>query len=419
MKKKRILRWFGVLLLLLLLSAAGIVLFWEKLPYQSAAETQIRRALSERGFNVTSLLVEKLSGEEAILTDIRLGKDPSLYASRMSAEYQFSEIRHGKLRSLTVDQPQIHLYQKDDGWRVGGLESLPVSESPGGVLDGDSIRALLPEKLGLTKGILNITAKNWAVVAPFDASADNAGAMTLTIPKLEATGLPRPVPPLAIKGKGKLEKDAMLWTFTVTGPDGAGGTGNVRLPFANPASGSAWIARAQYPWGGGWLRATKFDLPLAMNKPVDLTLEFENVDIASLLNDASGGKVQATGRVSGKLPVIYYPDGRIELNEGTADGLEKGTITVAPELIPGENQAQIETLRAALKNFQYTSLKIRVSQTADQKSTIHLALEGSNPNALEGRQVRLNVNLKGDILPLIQQSLLPIQDIRTLLKTKE
>ena len=60
-----------------------------------------------------------------------------------------------------------------------------------------------------------------------------------------------------------------------------------------------------------------------------------------------------------------------------------------------------------------------VKDSQEDKSKITLTLEGNNPEAFEGRPIKLNVNIGGDVLPLIQQSILPLNDVKQLLDLQD
>jgi hypothetical protein len=92
---------------------------------------------------------------------------------------------------------------------------------------------------------------------------------------------------------------------------------------------------------------------------------------------------------------------------------------VAPELIPGAGHQELETVRKALENFDYQSLDIQIMSGSDGTAGISLKLSGHNPEAFEGREVKLNINFTGDILPLIEQSVLPFNDLGQLLRNEE
>ena len=192
----------------------------------------------------------------------------------------------------------------------------------------------------------------------------------------------------------------------------------LNMPIKHPLTGKLLVKHLEFPWGGGHIAVDALNLPLAMNKPIAVNIQLHEVQLATLLQEIGEDKVKAVGKISGMFPVTYHPNGRITLQEGVAEALEAGTLFVSPDLLPGDND-QLALARSTLENFHYTKLQIRVSSPDGKKSAIHLMLEGRNPNAADARTVKLNINLTGDILPLIQQSLLPFNDLKMLLNTQE
>lgn len=188
----------------------------------------------------------------------------------------------------------------------------------------------------------------------------------------------------------------------------------ISLPVGNPSNGTLTVQQLHFPWGGGKISLKPVTIPLALNKPIQLGFELDKVELVQLLATLGEGKISGTGEISGVLPITYHPNGTVTLQDGNAAALTAGTISVAPSLLPGDN-AQLAVARTTLENFHYTKLGISVSSDKKKKSTIHLTLQGNNPDAFDGRQVNLNVNLTGDVLPLIQQSVLPINNLKALL----
>ena len=212
-------------------------------------------------------------------------------------------------------------------------------------------------------------------------------------PEVNFSGLPEPLPPIKI---------------------GA----NFLVPLENPSNGTLALNELVIPWAGGEVSTKPVMFALSMDKPIFVTLKLNQVNLSEVLSKISDGGVQGTGRVSGILPIVYYPDGRIDLRPGDATAIETGTITVSPQLLPGDN-AQLELTRNALQNFQYTTLQIVVSSDAANKPVLKFTIEGTNPQAFGERPVKLNVSVSGDFLPLIQQSMLAINDIKQLLLIQE
>lgn len=175
------------------------------------------------------------------------------------------------------------------------------------------------------------------------------------------------------------------------------------------------IARASVPFGGGEVYTEKVDIPLYGERALPLTLKLDRVELGQLLPLVAGGKAKGTGTLSGALPVTILRNGDIVIGSGEARAPGDGTISIGPDVLPGGSE-QLDQVKRALQNFHYTRLQIHVSSPSGQKPVILLALEGNNPDAFEGRTVKLNIRLSGDVESLIRGTLLPLADPAELLK---
>lgn len=175
------------------------------------------------------------------------------------------------------------------------------------------------------------------------------------------------------------------------------------------------IVKAGMPWKEGRLAAENVAVQLKGDKPVKLALEVSNVSIAELMGALTGDRVSATGAISGTLPVLVKRIGEIQLLQGELKAGGPGSITMPPDVIPGDNE-QVALVRQILENLQYTSLSITTSVGEDGETGVLMTLEGNNPKVYDGRPVKLNVNLTGDVLEFIQQNILLLTSPETLLK---
>ncbi len=189
----------------------------------------------------------------------------------------------------------------------------------------------------------------------------------------------------------------------------------LKVPHAETKGDVLVLRSVATGWGGGQISTGEVQVPVALDKPIRVALRFSAVNLGQLLDEAAQGKVKGTGRVSGTLPVVWHPGGKIDLSGGMAKALEAGTLAISPEAIPAGNEGTMAQVRAALANFQYRTLDMKFDSEGD-KTIIRLTVEGNSPDAFDGRPVRLNVNLSGDIIPLLQQTVLPIADPRQFLK---
>ena len=179
--------------------------------------------------------------------------------------------------------------------------------------------------------------------------------------------------------------------------------------------GRLTIANAEAQWEGGTL--TTKDAELSWNGPELLVANIvvTQVPLNRLMQLFSGGRATATGKVSGALPVIVYADRTLAVHQGILKAAGKGSITVSPELIPVDNP-QVGLVRDVLKDFHYTLFSMDVTSGKDKKLSMFLQLHGNNPEVYNGRQVNLNIRLGGDVLSLIEQSVMPMTDPKLLMR---
>lgn len=461
-RKKKIFRLaVAALLCLIIISGLGIYFFWEKLPYQNEVSRQIQGILSGYGIDAKKIKVESISSSVAIFSNMQLGEKPALEIGRMTARYSIGGLRNGHVNLLGMDGAVVEVYQdKTQSWQIGGFESLQLPASEGSAFspyDADGLRSKLPSGIVVANSTLQVNGHALEATIPFEGmyqgapnpnislqlptvsvSLGNYG-MTATRGLIDAelnpeskewegkidaykviiTGLPQEIPQMRLTGTFSANEKTSKGDFTLSdAKKNHHAQVAISIPNADPENGIINIKSLQFPYAGGLVRTGSIKAPLSGDAPVKIDLHFENLSLTELAALASGGKVQATGQISGTLPLTYYPDGKIILHDGTASAKESGMIIVSPENIPGGDREEIQIVRTALQNFHYTTLSLQVLSGADKRSIIQLKVEGNNPDAFGGKKVKLNVNLTGDILPMIQQSLQSLNDVGSLLRSE-
>lgn len=171
-------------------------------------------------------------------------------------------------------------------------------------------------------------------------------------------------------------------------------------------------------WEGADISSPMVAYNLSKDKPTYIPLVVRDLQLNRLLSLLSNEKAQGTGNVSGGVELVMYPDGTFGLGDGVFSADGGGKISIAPEALPGQG-AQIDMARQAFSNFNYINLSIRLIPDKKNKVIIRLLLEGSNPDAFDGSDIKLTLNLTGDVLELLQQSLFPITDPAKLLDTEK
>lgn len=173
----------------------------------------------------------------------------------------------------------------------------------------------------------------------------------------------------------------------------------------DPKKSLLTVAEVVFPWGGGILSAQNVKVPLVDKPSYNIRLTVSRVSAEALLRELIGNRAGASGSISGTLPVTITPAGDIVFRQGSLASDGAGVITVSPDVIPGDNP-QVALVREVLTNFHYTSLSLQINSGKGNKVELGLRIEGKNPDVQQGREVKMNVNLTGDVLDLVRQNLL-------------
>ncbi|MDX1975703.1 MAG: YdbH domain-containing protein [Rickettsiales bacterium] len=169
------------------------------------------------------------------------------------------------------------------------------------------------------------------------------------------------------------------------------------------------ISEAAMPYKGGVISTKNARVPLKENKPTAAVLQVKNMPLDALMKLITQDRATATGEVSGMVPLTIGRDGSISIGTGLLKTASGGVISVQPEVLPSDNQ-QVGLVRDVLKNFSYTQLSMDVKSLPHDKLSILLQLSGNNPQVYNGREIKLNVHLTGNLIELVQQSILPLND---------
>jgi hypothetical protein len=169
------------------------------------------------------------------------------------------------------------------------------------------------------------------------------------------------------------------------------------------------------PFQSGVISAAKIAVPLNGDKPITVNTKVQKVSIDALLQKLTGERVSATGTVSGSVPIIVKRDGSFMVGKGSLQADGEGQIQMPGDVIPGDNQ-QVALVRQILEDLHYKVLTAAVETNGDKGITVHLSLEGNNPDVYGGRPVKLNVNLTGDLLDFIRQNAMLITNPEKLLE---
>lgn len=165
------------------------------------------------------------------------------------------------------------------------------------------------------------------------------------------------------------------------------------------------IKSAQMPWKQGRLKIKDVWIPFEQRSTIDVNLEIERVNLAELMEMLTGNKIQATGVVSGFAKVKIDANGNITVQKGNLGADGPGTIVMPPETIPADNQ-QVNLVKDIMQDLQYEILNITADNDENGELTLKLTVEGKNPKVYDGRPVKLNINLTGNLLEFIEQNMM-------------
>lgn len=441
-----------VLILLLLLLGGAVAYF--AVPWNAVLEKRITAYLDSHGFKNIAFKINRVGLHQATFDNIQIGTENPLLLQSVTVQYKPKELLDGNIRDLSLTGLDIKIQQTDEGWKIAGIsEVLPKSEKrdasptlsdivdllPFTVVDvkdsflrieGKSIQTALPFNLRLTKAPQ--TTLNMTINATNLAAASSEVSLGVIAVKAQPDenrnwngtwsaqslnfGEALPVPEL--KGEGTLKTLANQITAdgTLLSADKKYNTAFTVLVDTNaPAKNTLTVKSASFPFKQGIISAKNTVIPFDRSKNITLNLDVKKVSLNDLMQTLTGQRVTATGTVSGRMPVILRPDGSYTLGKGTLKADSNGLIQMPPEVIPATNE-KAQLVRDILENLHYSLFSAGVDTSGKDGLVVRLSLEGNNPDVYNGRIVKLNVNLTGDVLDFIQQNAMLITNPEKLLE---
>ena len=128
---------------------------------------------------------------------------------------------------------------------------------------------------------------------------------------------------------------------------------------------------------------------------LDLEALFKLIDVEGLAGD---------GRLDGSIPLTMREDS-VSIQDGVLAAKKPGILRFKSEevskLLAGSAE-DVDLLLQALTEFHYTELTFKLNNSANNDLLTTLSLLGNNPNVLEGRLFRLNINLESNISDILE-----------------
>lgn len=132
------------------------------------------------------------------------------------------------------------------------------------------------------------------------------------------------------------------------------------------------------------------------------TMALERIDLSTLLDMGAYEGVQASGLISGNIPV-NIAGSKLSVAEGTlhveAPG---GSIRYQSENSGSSGNAALDLVNQALSNYQYDSLEADVNYLPSGDLNLAVRLQGANPDMNQGQRINLNLNISDNIPSLLQ-----------------
>lgn len=169
------------------------------------------------------------------------------------------------------------------------------------------------------------------------------------------------------------------------------------LPVVNVAAASAQLL-------GGKARTEPFQWDTSEHTH-RIVLVLEDLSLADIVALERQPGLAATGTLSGRLPVEITRGG-VALQTGELRAHEPGGhISYVPSgslKRMAESNQQMRFVLDALSNFHYHTLQVSADSTPKGDVTLHVMLQGANPDWQSGRPVHLNLNVQENIPTLLR-----------------
>ena len=132
-----------------------------------------------------------------------------------------------------------------------------------------------------------------------------------------------------------------------------------------------------------------------------MQLNAQEVLLEKLLSNLLERGLNATGNLSGKLPV-RFESGNPVITGGSLSTAGGGVVRYKPDTnaLTQSSNPQIGLLMQAMENFHYDYLNLTINSIDADTLNIKLSTKGRNPNLYGGKAIELNVNLTGNLWDL-------------------
>lgn len=164
------------------------------------------------------------------------------------------------------------------------------------------------------------------------------------------------------------------------------------------------VRKASFPFLSGTVSLLPFDL--GGGAETRIVLAVDHVDLKALLELVDIKGLTGTGRLTGRVPVVFAR-GRQFVENGHAEAEAPGGVIAYknPEAAAGAPGAQTEFLFKALDDFRYSALSVDLTGPLDGELSLKVHLKGNNPALYSGHPIELNVSTEGPFVSMLRKGL--------------
>jgi hypothetical protein len=134
-----------------------------------------------------------------------------------------------------------------------------------------------------------------------------------------------------------------------------------------------------------------------------LTIQARGISMARLVGLLEVEGLRADGTLAGDIPLRLGPEG-LQIDKGELGAVDKGRIQIefgaAQESLASQGQS-VNLMVRALEDFRYDILSLTLTRPASGDLALGITMQGSNPDVLDGYPFKFNINLTGDLEPIL------------------
>jgi hypothetical protein len=134
-----------------------------------------------------------------------------------------------------------------------------------------------------------------------------------------------------------------------------------------------------------------------------LTVQVRGVSMSRLVELLEVEGLRADGTIAGEIPLLLGPQG-VRIDDGELGAVDQGRIQVEfgaardPLVSQGES---VSLMVRALQDFRYDTLTLRLTRPDTGDLALAITMQGKNPDVLDGYPFRFNVDVSGDLEPIL------------------